>query len=232
MFSSIGATPNLNLKITTIQASAGPALLQGLNTMPYQSSISGGFCGAVTAFNPGGLGSLQPATSSGMGRGSRTDGYIQGLEDALKQVRGPKSRPDEERIRALLQAARQNREQTPGPVSPGYAANPLAAPCGQVGAPTFQSGGASPAGPQGSWQQGYTEGIEAALQQIRGKDSKPDENRVRALLQGARQAQSASSGQPAGANPQPALNALMPLQPQINFTSLFSGCRTGSAPLF
>lgn len=238
MFATTGATNTLNLSLS-INATVGPSLLRGLDTIPNQPMGSYGLGCVPIGFNPGGLGSLRPATACGAAGGTKTDGYIQGLEDALKQVRGPKSKPDEERIRALIQGARQNRDNPQGSIGQGCSGHQVAAFCSpQVPGP-LQSSGTCPAKPQsppqGNWQQGYTEGIEAALKQIRGKDSKPDEKRVQALLQGAKQAQGGNPGQQPGNYLQQPFISLAPL-PSPAFgagvPSLFSGCRAGFTNLF
>lgn len=222
MYSAISASPQANLNLSIhLQAAVGPSLLQGLNSLPYATSNPVGLQGAPDRFNPGGLGCLRPAPATGTAGGGKAEGYIRGLEDALKQVRGPKSKPDEERIRALLQTARQGSQNGTGPSCTAHSTQHLAATCGPQGVAIFQTAsfsGGGPSQPQGAWQQGYTEGVQAALGQIRGKDSKPDEERVRALLQGARTAQGASPGQPAG---------LYSLRPPLcgPTPSLFGDCR-------
>ena len=215
----LSSTGNYNSEYN-YRAQVGPSLFSGLNGFnsnpgpsAFALAVSGQQgTGLLVGINPGGLGSLQPGRAVGgfgNGDGGRQDGYIQGLEDALKQVHGPKSKPDEDRIRGLLEAARQSRNSNPGSGA-GPAPGPGAGSgvqghhrhggcgCHHNSGSGFGGDGAnfnansanSGSGGRGpEWSQGYTQGIEAALGQIRGKQSKPDEDRVRALLEGARQQQ-------------------------------------------
>lgn len=197
-------------------------LTQGLNQgMPaWGGNSAPALMPPCPCSNPGGFGSL--FSSAGRNGSGRRAGYIRGLEDALKQVRGKRSKPDENRIRALLQSARQEQSASGGSFESrpaghchrSQARNPFGPTPAMFGGGSGARGGSAEA----EWSQGYTQGLEAALGQIRGKQSKPDEERVRSLLQGAKQSREALFGWQNDRG-----NGFAPVRPALCAPPLFSG---------
>lgn len=130
------------------------------------------------------------------GGGRHLDGYIRGLQDSLKQVKGPQSEAagDNARVKNLLNQALQKRSGAagaqgsmascpPGRQAMGGHTVNININIGCSGGPQrpqcSHSGGAQRGG---GFAAGYREGVQAALGVVTMKPSAPDRKRIQGLL--------------------------------------------------
>jgi hypothetical protein len=140
-------------------------------------------------FGSGSLGGPGGSTPGG------SSDYVRGIEDSLAQIRGAKSLPDQQRVEALLKGAKgaQNSANQGGhrfsqSSSPAFGNRPPNHHCQSFlgfrpgsGATRRAAAATSPSAGEGKSPE-YIRGVQAALAEIRGKDSEPDQKRVEALL--------------------------------------------------